>query len=129
MARRLRLRIWTLMIFVGLVAVGMGGYAEYRRLQRLRQAYEFKAISHGESVYSWSEQIRRDRGSEAWVLWLMRRDGLVARKEMEGLLENTQRAIQVDRVWIDYHSEMTRKYSRAARYPFLPVAPDPPEPK
>jgi len=26
---------------------------------------------------------------------------------------------------IDYHREMERKYTRAARYPWLPVAPDP----
>jgi hypothetical protein len=28
-----------------------------------------------------------------------------------------------------YHIEMGNKYDRAARYPWLPVAPDPPEPK
>ena len=29
----------------------------------------------------------------------------------------------------DYHDLMHRKYDRAARYPWLPVAPDPPEPE
>jgi hypothetical protein len=29
----------------------------------------------------------------------------------------------------DYHRAMMIKYERAARYPWLPVAPDPPEPK
>jgi hypothetical protein len=28
-----------------------------------------------------------------------------------------------------YHSRMREKYERAARYPWLPVEPDPPEPK
>jgi hypothetical protein len=28
-----------------------------------------------------------------------------------------------------YHLALSRKYERAARYPWLPVAPDPPEPK
>jgi hypothetical protein len=28
-----------------------------------------------------------------------------------------------------YHEAMSRKYEHAARYPWLPVAPDPPEPK
>jgi hypothetical protein len=28
----------------------------------------------------------------------------------------------------DHHAAMARKYERAARYPWLPVAPDPPEP-
>lgn len=30
---------------------------------------------------------------------------------------------------LNHHSELARKYERAARYPWLPVAPDPPEPK
>jgi hypothetical protein len=29
----------------------------------------------------------------------------------------------------DYYDAMKTKYERAARYPFLPVAPDPPEPE
>ena len=29
----------------------------------------------------------------------------------------------------DYHGTMRRKYERAARYPWLAVAPDPPEPQ
>jgi hypothetical protein len=29
----------------------------------------------------------------------------------------------------EYHRRLRRKYERAARYPWLPVAPDPPEPK
>src|SRR5262249_6545254 len=29
----------------------------------------------------------------------------------------------------DYHAGLQAKYERAARYPFLPVAPDPPEPE
>ena len=28
-----------------------------------------------------------------------------------------------------YHAALRRKYERAARYPWLPVPPDPPEPK
>jgi hypothetical protein len=30
---------------------------------------------------------------------------------------------------VAYHERMGEKYDRAARYPFLPVAPDPPEPE
>jgi hypothetical protein len=30
---------------------------------------------------------------------------------------------------IDWHREMARKYGRAARYPWLPVAPDPSAPE
>jgi hypothetical protein len=29
---------------------------------------------------------------------------------------------------VRYHSEMAEKYKRAARYPWMPVSPDPPEP-
>jgi hypothetical protein len=30
---------------------------------------------------------------------------------------------------VDYHARLARKYERAARYPWLPVEPDPPEPE
>ena len=33
------------------------------------------------------------------------------------------------RALVHYHSALTQKYERAARYPWLPVAPDPPEPE
>jgi hypothetical protein len=33
------------------------------------------------------------------------------------------------RAWVHYHSALTEKYERAARYPWLPVARDPPEPE
>jgi hypothetical protein len=44
-----------------------------------------------------------------------------ARKERAG--ERRYRALA------RYHVELRRKYERAARYPWLPVAPDPPEPR
>ena len=31
--------------------------------------------------------------------------------------------------WEEYHAGLAAKYERAARYPWLPVEPDPPEPK
>ncbi len=36
-----------------------------------------------------------------------------------------------DKVWrlFEWHQSMARKYEHAARYPWLPVAPDPPEPR
>jgi hypothetical protein len=36
-----------------------------------------------------------------------------------------------DKDWrlIEWHESMARKYEHAARYPWLPVAPDPPEPR
>jgi hypothetical protein len=33
------------------------------------------------------------------------------------------------RALLRYHCALTEKYQRAARYPWLPVAPDPPEPE
>jgi hypothetical protein len=39
----------------------------------------------------------------------------------------------LDRTWLErqlaYRTAMTAKYERAVRYPWLPIAPDPPEPK
>ena len=33
------------------------------------------------------------------------------------------------RSWVEYQRGMRLKYERGARYPWLPLGPDPPEPK
>jgi hypothetical protein len=38
-------------------------------------------------------------------------------------------ACRIDHKRVDYHESLASKYKRAARYPFLPVKPDPPEPE
>jgi hypothetical protein len=38
------------------------------------------------------------------------------------------RYLRREKALVRYHSELTAKYERAARYPWLPVTPDPPEP-
>jgi FtsZ-interacting cell division protein ZipA len=37
--------------------------------------------------------------------------------------------VALSRRRMDYHRDLAEKYERAARYPWLPVAPDPPEPE
>lgn len=40
-----------------------------------------------------------------------------------------ERFVAGNRPWIAYHRRMLAKYRRAARYPWLPVPPDPPRPE
>jgi hypothetical protein len=39
------------------------------------------------------------------------------------------RMVEMQKAYAHYHDLMAQKYKRAARYPWLPVAPDPPKPK
>jgi hypothetical protein len=42
--------------------------------------------------------------------------------------ELMQDQVKTARVWLDYYRGLTAKYKRAARCPWLPVEPDPPDP-
>jgi hypothetical protein len=39
------------------------------------------------------------------------------------------RSLHRENALVSYHSALTKKYQRAARYPWLPVAPEPPKPE
>jgi hypothetical protein len=43
--------------------------------------------------------------------------------------DDAWRFIESSRRWLEFVGAMERKYERAARSPWLPVAPDPPEPE
>ena len=62
-----------------------------------------------------------------------RRRALLWRAEFEGdvatLLQSNRRHGAAPTELIHYHSALQAKYAGATRYPWLPVAPDPPEPK
>lgn len=53
------------------------------------------------------------------------------RAEVAKLASRMKPFARIDRDWlpIEWHESMRRKYERAARYPWLPVGPDPPEPE
>jgi hypothetical protein len=40
-----------------------------------------------------------------------------------------ERPVDVSPLWFEWRRALAEKYERAARYPWLPVPPDPPEPE
>jgi hypothetical protein len=73
-----------------------------------------------------------DRGLLALGMWRTRMTWRVARAtdpaERWQWAENLTNFEEQNRPWIAYHERMKAKYLRAARYPWLSVEPDPPDP-
>lgn len=77
------------------------------------------------SVRLWERSLayRRQADHHAWLV--ASRDYVVI--DMGGMYDS--KVGRLSKRGIAYHAAMARKYRRAARYPWLPVEPDPPEPK
>jgi hypothetical protein len=116
MSRR-RLKVRTLMIAVAIVAILLGAMVELPRLWNLRQQYLGFAAKYG--------------------YWETRLNGAVDLRQ-----EITYYSIRLPRgpepspdrlarmkAEASYFAGLRAKYERAARFPWLPVEPDPPEPK
>jgi hypothetical protein len=100
---RVRFTIARTMVVVAVIAVLLGAVAMLRRRAYLRKLADY----HAEAA----RHIRFDHGS------IIRPDGAYVHI-----------AVAPPRL-ADYHEDLAGKYERAARYPWLPVEPDPPEPK
>src|SRR5262245_38985812 len=95
-----------LMVLVAVVAVLLC----VGRLVQQRLAYQRLAAEH-----AISEATLRYREAAQIRMW---RIGKTARSEWE-----------TSRTRADFHAAWKRTYERAARYPWLPVPPDPPSPE
>jgi hypothetical protein len=102
------------MVAVAIVAILFGGYVEFLALQRRAAAYRELARSH--------------RDMEEVLLLIASREGFESPVDVSpgpGL-----RSVRFPlRVVAAHESTLRRKYERAARYPWLPVEPDPPTPE
>jgi hypothetical protein len=92
-----------MMVAVAVVALLLDFGRMRERYEGLRDSYEARGVMHAAH-----EVLERDGGADVFMGF-----GLVK--------PNAMRAA--------YHARMRRKYERAARYPWLPVEPDPPEPR
>jgi hypothetical protein len=101
---RVRFTVRRLMVAVAAVGliVGLGVEGERRR-ERFRQ----EAIRH----------------------YVIRSDGESARRVWAQLPTVFPERVAAIKAWLSYHDRMARKYERAARFPWRPVAADPPEPQ
>ena len=133
-----RFRLRTLMILVMLAGVGVGGLvfwrraAEYRRfaeqwgpLERLSEESLQIAVSRFEATKVRRERVLKLVASEPEYGRHLSEYNLVLMDEAKLAADSAERA----RTDLTYVRSMRLKYDRAARYPFLPVAADPPEPE
>jgi hypothetical protein len=114
---RPRFRFRTVMVLVAVVALALGGYVE---VQRRRQKFEKLAAYH-------EARIGQGGFGNSRSLTMMNRAGQVIGKlSYEVSQSEHRRWWDADQAW---HKEMKAKYLGAASRPWLPVAPDPPQPK
>ena len=118
-----RVRLRTLMFAVAVAALGLAISFEVSRLRELRRRYQIYARHHA---------LRRASEQQEWT------SRLAALRKLKGVriphLVETQEEYSR---WLDeragyhearirYHERLRLRYERAARYPWLPVPPDPP---
>jgi hypothetical protein len=132
------------MILVALAALGMGGYAQYRRLRRLGQEYRSRAANHDQRARYCASQLQNAETGLANA-----EEGLANTTAFRDSADTEGRrkywAAYGDKYWkptvaiwrrrvagyragVDYHTGLSAKYRRAASRPWARVAADPPEP-
>jgi hypothetical protein len=107
--RRPRFTTRTAIVIVALASLAAWGVA----MQRRSDAYTARAREHELRRWSYSINV------SVWSAEKAQHPG--SRDYYEALLAPLQRGAE-------YEDRLVRKYRRAARYPWLPVAPDPPAP-
>jgi hypothetical protein len=78
-----------------------------------------KFLEAHERIQKAGEYLHRMSGS----------DGRAHPNQLVPLLDEQRRIVAGLVRKISYHESLARRYERAARYPWLPVEPDPPEPE
>jgi hypothetical protein len=124
---RLRFTVRRLMAVVALAGVVMGAGVWSERMWRLSRVYALESRREevlGDICRMLEAQCRshleRYKPSEP-IIW-------PARAAMRKVLDEESAGVARFESQADYHSLRARKYERAARYPWLPVESDPPEP-
>jgi len=103
-----------LIVAVEVVGVAIGAFIEINRLRHMSAKFRSRAEEHAAV-----EQSLR------WVIATSGANSPIDISPGPGLRSKRYTA----RAAAEHEAMLARKYFRAARYPWLPVAPDPPEPE
>jgi hypothetical protein len=118
---RITKRRSTILIVVAILGLVAGGYASVRtvsqRANRFRQRAQFHARRAAMFQKSIVSKERAARDCEAY-----------GGERMLQVARDYRAEVKLCMKLADYHARLIPKYERAAAYPWLPVAPDPPEP-
>ncbi|WP_435020113.1 hypothetical protein TA3x_001654 [Tundrisphaera sp. TA3] len=128
---RPRITVRRLMILVAAVAILLGARAEVARLRRMSRDYYVEAMLFG--MQEQIAQANAGRTREAWLAEVRE----IERANGEGGMRMGRRNFDlfpppppaVEKQSAEYYGKMRAKYERASRYPWLPLPPDPPEPR
>jgi outer membrane murein-binding lipoprotein Lpp len=149
-----KFRIRTMMVAIIVVGLLVSGGIESRRLYRLSRDYQKRAARLADTEQEFRLNRKRDRDSFRQLLLQSRPDEREFKRlsdasihrtlspteqssleKLKGVvrdLEVTAEELQSRIEWLDtliaYCEPLKLKYQRAARYPWLPIDPDPPEP-
>jgi hypothetical protein len=144
-----RFKVRTLLILVILAGSGVGGYVlwgrsvEYRRRAESARSFEMEYADQASGFRSGADAMSHMlenfsifRPSPLSPEQVAAVEGAASLPPLPPSLEETRaavddsrrRATECDRMR-DYNAGIKLKYYRAARYPWLPVEPDPPEPE
>jgi hypothetical protein len=118
MLSRVRFTVRRMMVTVASVALVIGGSIEYSRLKRLSTRYAYSA-----HIFGLQETTCRADGRLSHGEWLD-----VSRRRFKLGLGQSLKPEWCRKLTPHYES-LRLKYERAARYPWLPVSPDPPMPE
>jgi hypothetical protein len=106
---RYQCKLWMLMLVVLAVALPLAAYKEAVRLKRLGVEYEVRALAHALACF------KADPNNPP-PTWMPPPGPVQPQPQPRNPASDA------------YHAAMQAKYERAAKYPWLPVALDPPEP-
>jgi hypothetical protein len=130
---RMTTRRW--MIAVAVVAVAMGGFVGARAVLQYFVALDRVRYHAGmEGTWSWLNPLGRDQLREIdQMMDLIEKQRPITgdarlNEEMRARFDEYRRLSALLLRKMEYHAAMARKYRHVARFPWLPVEPDPPEP-
>jgi hypothetical protein len=120
-----RMTTWRWILIVAVFALVIGGTVMGVRLKRWHDYFLARVAYHAKREQASVDMEQSVRENLATFERIMDQ-----REERERAIVDYQRRF-ADRLTqeIAYHSAMVRKYRRDARYPWLPIEPDPPEPE
>jgi hypothetical protein len=112
------------MVAVAIVALLMGA----GRLLWLRWTFQVAALAHAanENLARVLQEMVEDEGKDERELEIA--FGMSPAPEPEAVVKKRAADAAMNRKTAEYHAALKRKCERAARYPWLPVQPDPPPP-
>lgn len=120
-----RFTIRRMMVGVAVVAVLVWSVIEARRLHRLSKYYRERAQSAANGEIGQQRVIADRAKTIRWCQEALPTAPPQAREAIKQVIRANERDMARRPVGIAYYVELKRKYERAARYPWLPVANDP----